>query len=247
MITINIDKTDLQYCVMDTKSFIAETIGSGEIEVSESTPDNYKAGINAEDFYGHTLFELDIESEQYNEDTEDYDYTLAPAFKLCNNTWGTACADALLDYLNEHDSLGDTWEEQSFNTYNSPNNLSEEIQWSVVFKTGDDWCQDEVYVVACEHLGGDPRGNYANARIFKVENLVESGFMDIELDYQLLTLDDEHNEEIDENYQSGYQSEAGYHLEDDSTHSFYSEKFECWLVRLNGVTYKVYPSTYAGC
>jgi len=66
------------------------------------------------------------------------------------------------------------------NTYNSDNDLSANFVFSVFAPVDCPdwlWAQD-VFVVVETHLGGDVRGNYGAARVYRVDSIAESGFLD---------------------------------------------------------------------
>ena len=66
------------------------------------------------------------------------------------------------------------------NTYNHDNDFSSNFVFSVFAPVDCSdwlWAQD-VFVVVETHLGGDVRGNYGPAAVFRVDCLAESGFLD---------------------------------------------------------------------
>jgi len=65
------------------------------------------------------------------------------------------------------------------NTYNSEQDLSSQINFTVYGPEGCDWCwADDIYVALCVHRGGDVRGNYGRCRIYRVDSLADTGFFD---------------------------------------------------------------------
>lgn len=65
------------------------------------------------------------------------------------------------------------------NTYNSDQDLSSQINFTVYGPEGCDWCwADDIYVALCVHRGGDVRGNYGRCRIYRVDSLADTGFFD---------------------------------------------------------------------
>jgi hypothetical protein len=64
-----------------------------------------------------------------------------------------------------HFGNGDKDEEEIYNSYNYPSNLSQNIQF-LVFQ---DWEAGDVYAVVQTHNGADVRGGYSTPRVFRVE------------------------------------------------------------------------------
>ena len=66
------------------------------------------------------------------------------------------------------------------NTSNNENDLSSDFTWSIWSDDphGDWYYSDGVFVAICQHLGGDIRGNYGMPRLYRGDNLAESGFLD---------------------------------------------------------------------
>ena len=66
------------------------------------------------------------------------------------------------------------------NSYNSENDLSAEINFTIYGADENcDWCwANDIYVPLCVHRGGDVRGNYGATRIYKVDSLADTGFLD---------------------------------------------------------------------
>jgi hypothetical protein len=64
-----------------------------------------------------------------------------------------------------HFGNGDEDEEEIYNSYNYPSNLSQNIQF-LVFQ---DWEAGDVYAVVQTHNGADVRGGYSTPRVFRVE------------------------------------------------------------------------------
>lgn len=70
---------------------------------------------------------------------------------------------------------------KSWNTYNQDNDLSQQINFAI-FAPVDcaDWCwADDTFVVTELHLGGDVRGNYGPFSAYRVDNIGETGFLDV--------------------------------------------------------------------
>ncbi len=65
------------------------------------------------------------------------------------------------------------------NSYNSEQDLSSQINFTIYGPEGCDWCwADDIYVALCVHRGGDVRGNYGRCRIYRVDSLADTGFLD---------------------------------------------------------------------
>ena len=76
------------------------------------------------------------------------------------------------------------------NTYNNENDLSSEINFTIYGPEDCDWCwADDVYVSLCVHRGGDVRGNYGRTRIFRIDSIADTGFLDWTLGWGVETAD----------------------------------------------------------
>lgn len=66
------------------------------------------------------------------------------------------------------------------NVYNNENDFSSVFQWQVFYPAdSSDWLYaDNCYIAIEVHQGGDVRGNYGRVRLYKVDDLAESGFLD---------------------------------------------------------------------
>jgi len=93
--------------------------------------------------------------------------------------WATASEDALCRWFARltHRTYQHVTRD---NTYNSENDFSSNFVFSVYAPEDcSDWLwSDDVFVVVETHLGGDVRGNYGPARVYRVDSLAETGFLD---------------------------------------------------------------------
>ena len=66
------------------------------------------------------------------------------------------------------------------NTYNHEQDLTEQVIFTVFAPVAaSDWCWcDDLFIVIERHLGGDVRGNYGEAEVFRVDSLADKGFLD---------------------------------------------------------------------
>ncbi len=82
------------------------------------------------------------------------------------------------------------------NSYNSENDLSAEINFTIYGADEDcDWCwANDIYVALCVHRGGDVRGNYGATQIYKVDSLADTGFLDWTLGWNVEVLNTYHTE-----------------------------------------------------
>jgi hypothetical protein len=73
------------------------------------------------------------------------------------------------------------------NVYNSENDFDNVFQFSVYGPADTtDWVYaDDIYVAVVVHKGGDVRGNYGACRMYKADNLAESGFLDWTLGWRV--------------------------------------------------------------
>lgn len=94
------------------------------------------------------------------------------------------CTDEIFDkfHLHHFKNFGtvDNFSE-SFNTYNSENNLDHVLQYRTFTKG------DEVYVLLQIHLGADVRGGYSKVRCFKLVGLI-TGLVDVYGSYEDIEL-----------------------------------------------------------
>lgn len=149
------------------------------------------------------------------------------------------------------------------NTYNNENDLSSDFTWSIWSDDPDgDWCYaDGVFVAICQHIGGDPRGNYGTPRLYRADDLAESGFLDwvvgwgcswsrcpvyLDIEPRELTrkqasdivldvFDDQYSERISERCSIGYASSPSYELStiaDDRDDCYWEEGSA--IIRVNG-------------
>ena len=92
------------------------------------------------------------------------------------------------------------------NVYNNENDFSDIFTYSVyipLHNNSGDWLySDDAYVAVCLHQGGDVRGNYGGVRVFKADNLVESGFLDWTLGWYCEDLSEDENEKLSTGYSS---------------------------------------------
>lgn len=80
------------------------------------------------------------------------------------------------------------------NTYNSENDFSSQINFSIWCDEGDhsgDWCwpRGRAFIALCVHQGGDVRGNYGHTMLFDWEG-ADSGFLDWVLGWEVRTTRD---------------------------------------------------------
>lgn len=141
------------------------------------------------------------------------------------------------------------------NTYNSENDFSANFVFSV-FAPEDcaDWVwSDDVFIVVEAHLGGDVRGNYGPARVYRVNNVAESGFLDWVCGWYASPVDtaspdclakqeDATLSRINERLCIGYSSNPTSELREllfPDTEPVWSERLGCFVARLADVAFPV--------
>lgn len=124
---------------------------------------------------------------------------------------------AILAAINTHaagdDPIGNATEPVEYVEVSRDNVYNNEQQFSSVFTytvyapaDTDEWYYaDDVYIAVSVHRGGDVRGNYHAARIFRADGLAEGGFLDWVIGWTVRDLDDT---DLDEQgkYGVGYSS-----------------------------------------
>jgi hypothetical protein len=135
------------------------------------------------------------------------------------------------------------------NTYNSDNDFSSNFVFSIFAPVGcSDWCYcDDLFVTIEKHLGGDVRGNYGDAKVYRVGNIAESGFLDWVVGWYAEPIADDYDSEwpelqrLNERFCIGYSSwptgEVGDALI--SKKPEWSTKFDCYVARLVDVPFPV--------
>ncbi|AQT27809.1 hypothetical protein HOR67_gp47 [Ralstonia phage RS-PI-1] len=138
------------------------------------------------------------------------------------------------------------------NTYNNENDFSSNFQWQVFYPAGSsDWVYaDRAYVAIEVHQGGDVRGNYGRIRLFSVDDLADSGFLDWVLGWNVEYSDGTQVPENDR-FSIGYASnpwcEMVDHIKGGDRGLRWSEKHEAFVGWYeDGRAVKVTPYTYAG-
>jgi hypothetical protein len=141
------------------------------------------------------------------------------------------------------------------NSYNAENDFDRNFVFSV-FAPEDcsDWCwSDDVFVVVETHLGGDVRGNYSGAAVYRVDAPAETGFFDWVVGWYATPVntasvgylaDCEHPElqAANDRLSIGYSSHPTSELAEllmIGTVPVWSERLGCWVGRLDGVPFPV--------
>ncbi len=119
------------------------------------------------------------------------------------------------------------------NIYNAENDFDQNFVWEVFAPESADWCYGTVLVAINISHGGDPRGSYAGARWFIVEDCVESSFLEWTLSVHPVTASGDSADENGE-FTSGYTSRPVYAFESAANVVGFSEKRGAWLAWLNG-------------
>jgi hypothetical protein len=120
------------------------------------------------------------------------------------------------------------------NTYNNENDFSSDFQWQVWYPAeASDWCYaNDVYVAIEVHQGGDVRGNYGRVRLFKLDSVADSGFLDWCLGWNV-TYSNGDDVSINDHFSVGYSSNPFYemekHMKEGERGIKWSEKRECFV------------------
>jgi len=134
------------------------------------------------------------------------------------------------------------------NTCNDENDFSNNFQWQVYYPVDcTDWLYaNDVFVAVKKHHGGGVRGNYGRIRLYRVDSLVDSGFFDWVLGWNVTYSDGTdvpENERFSISYSSHPFSEMKKHLKDRLQ---WSDKYECFVGWYHdGRAVKCTPYTYA--
>ncbi len=149
------------------------------------------------------------------------------------------------------------------NSYNSEQDLSAQFVFSVFAPedcTDWCWCPDLFVVVEC-HLGGDVRGSYGPALVYRVDSIADSGFLDwvvgwwcspVNREAVSFLADCEHpaltraNDRLSIGWSSHPTSELAELLLIGSVPAW-SERLGCWVGRLDGVPFPVRMEPQAPC
>jgi hypothetical protein len=162
--------------------------------------------------------------------------------------WATECEDALLRFFAR--TTHQQYEQvRRDNTYNSENDFSSNFVFSVFTPVDcSDWLYcDDVFIVVETHLGGDVRGNYGDAVVYRVDNVAETGFLDwvcswwaepITAEYDN---DDAALQRWNEQFSVGYSSWPTGQVREAliSKEPAWSERHGCYVGRLEDVSFPV--------
>lgn len=118
------------------------------------------------------------------------------------------------------------------NVYNLENDFSDVFQFQVFRPAHDtEWFYaDDVYIAVEVHQGGDVRGNYGRVRLYRVDNLADTGFLDWVLGWDV-TYSDGTPVPLNDRFDIGYAPHPLYelldHLKDGKM--VWSEKRQCFV------------------
>lgn len=118
------------------------------------------------------------------------------------------------------------------NVFNYEQDFSDVFQFQA-FRPADDtdwFYADDVYIAVEVHHGGDPRGNYGRVRLYRVDSLADTGFLDWVLGW-VVTYSDGTEVPLNGRFSIGYASHPLYelldHLKDGKL--VWSEKRQCFV------------------
>jgi len=180
--------------------------------------------------------------------------TLGKPIELPESTdwasWASECEDELLAHFKEL-----TGEIYCFHTYDNSYNLEHDFDSEFYFTiaapcAASDYahCHD-VFVIINKHLGGDVRGNYGPFAVYRVDNLVDSGFFNWTLGWyvspvnQERVLDQIDTKEIDylnQQFSAGYSSLPTSQVRDqllNGVEPTWSERLKCFVARFENLEF----------
>lgn len=167
-----------------------------------------------------------------------------------SNKWLTQSQDEILEAIQNAEGIEYKCTDVD-NVYNNENDFSSVFQYQIFYPEGEtDWYYaDNIYVAIEVHQGGDVRGNYGRVRLYKVDDLVSSGFLDWVIGWSVNYAD---GTEVPENdrFSIGYAShpfsEMQSHLKDGyKAEVWWSEKRGCYISTYqNGRFVELHPVLY---
>jgi hypothetical protein len=159
------------------------------------------------------------------------------------------------DYVTQHEEQVLAWLEELTgvpyeqvhrdNTYNYEQDLDSSLLWSVFAPVDcSDWIwAHDVFVAVAIHQGGDVRGNYGPDRLYRVDSLGETGFLDVVLSWWLDPIRDREqyereldnlNQRLDRGY-SGYPYGELEKMLAAGSKPAYCTKRQAWMVKVDGI------------
>lgn len=132
----------------------------------------------------------------------------------CDGRWLSDQKYRVLEFI-ENENLGIDYRATEIdNTYNNENDFSSNFQWQVFYPAdAGDWLYaSDVFVAIEVHQGGDVRGNYGAVRVYRADDLADSGFFDWCLGW---SANYSNGEEVPENdrFSIGYSSHPFYEMQ----------------------------------
>jgi len=161
--------------------------------------------------------------------------------------WVSDAEDALLAFFKEETGM-DYVHQARDNTYNSEQNLSSQFVFSI-FAPEDcsDWCfANDVFVAIETHLGGDVRGNYSDFKVYRVDQLGDTGFFEWVCGWYAQPISERYSqdelERVNDRLNVGYTSNPTSELRDlleAKTEPAWSDKHGAFVGRLAGIAFPV--------
>lgn len=135
------------------------------------------------------------------------------------------------------------------NTYNSDNDLSANFVFTIYTPENcGDWCySDDTFITVETHLGGDVRGNYSNFKVYRLDNIAESGFLDWTVGWHAEPIANDYDSELPElqslndRFCTGYSSWPTGEVRDNliSKEPAWNERIGAYVARLQNVPFPV--------
>ena len=207
-----------------------------------------------------------IDTDSFMEETLDLDEELTAHFHkwVKDNEDEDDNSCSFIDWAKEHSGewLGfEVSVDHGDNTYNSPHDLSAELNYAIVSEADDWFYSDDTLIYVERHHGGDVRGNYGTGRIFKMSGHRDAAFLDREISWHAVEINGmdrreymakvkaetgaKYCQEPYEEFERYYQSECTYHLNEAIEKILKHDKDNGITVLLkDGNTVKFYGSAY---
>lgn len=174
-----------------------------------------------------------------------------PVAYECDGRWLSDQKYKVLEFV-ENDNPGTEYRCTDIdNTYNNENDFSSVFQWQVFYPAdAGDWLYaDDVYVAIEVHQGGDVRGNYGAVRLYRADDLADSGFFDWCIGWHVNYANGEQvpdNDRFSVGYSSNPTCEVQRHLKGDwQARVQWSDKRGCFVAPYNdGRFVELHPHLY---
>ena len=141
------------------------------------------------------------------------------------------------------------------NVYNGENDFNQVFTFTIysTIDDKDEWYygNDAVYIAVCLHLGGDVRGNYGNAKVYRCDDVYKDAlqyFLDWTIGWHVVRANNGESIEENDRFQIGYAQNPTSELESalDGDHDEKGEWIDgAFHAKMDGEKVICYPSTNA--